>query len=54
MKRLVLEMENEMHQAFKEAAVKSGFSMRKILQELVTNWIAQEAKTNEKSEAYTG
>jgi len=39
MKRLVLEMDDEQHQEFKEKAVKSGLSMRKILQELIKSWI---------------
>ena len=41
MKRLVLEIEDEMHQKIKEKAVKSQKSMRKIMLELLRKWLGR-------------
>ena len=40
MKRLVLELENDEHQKFKEKALKQRKSMRDILRELIKKWLA--------------
>ncbi len=39
MKRLVLELENDEHQAFKLKATKQEKSMRDVLRELIRQWL---------------
>lgn len=39
MKRLVLELDEEMHQKIKEKAIKDKKSMRKILMGLLEKWL---------------
>lgn len=39
MKRLVLEIDEEMHQAIKEKAIKEKKSMRQILTSLLEKWL---------------
>lgn len=39
MKRLVLELEEDLHQKFKEKAVKENKSMREILTDILLKWL---------------
>ena len=46
MKRLVLELEDGLHQQIKEKAVKQGKSMRQVLTVLLEKWLKE--KVNDK------
>lgn len=39
MKRIVVELDDDQHQAIKEKAVRMGKSMRQILTELLRKWV---------------
>lgn len=44
MKRLVLELEEALHQQIKEKAVKQGKSMRQVLTVLLEKWLKEKEK----------
>lgn len=42
MKRIVVELEDDQHQAIKETSVRIGKSMRRIMMELLEKWLSKE------------
>lgn len=41
MKRLVLELDDEMHQAIKEKSIKERKSMRQVMTDLLNRWLGK-------------